>query len=194
MTATTYSCICSSCIIIKTAKDSRFVANGIVSRTTYYSRCCSSGFIVYATDNDSSLASRFNGVIDTTDSDGILAQCAIITCYRLSTCRTAFFNAPAKNQRSTICIVLQIYIISSIIIVTQVAVQADGVRFIIFIGGNLDAKTCIVYADLIRQSLQLTDRSNIRGAGTVGDIGNATLKVCITYGDVRIIFICRCSI
>ena len=98
MTATTYSCICSSCIIIKTTKDSRFVTNGIVSRATNYSRHLSRSFIVYTSNNDSSLASRFNGVIDTTDSDGILAQCTIITCYRLSTCRTAFFNTSAKNQ------------------------------------------------------------------------------------------------
>ena len=71
----------------------------------------------------------------------------------------------------------------------QVAVQADGVRFIIFIGGNLDAKTCIVYADLTRQSLQLTDRSNIRGAGTVGYIGNTPQGTCFTD---RYIGICHC--
>ena len=87
----------------------------------------------------------------------------------------------------------------------QVAVQADGILCLVCaIRINLDAETCLVPTEFLRQSLQLTNRSNICSIGTVGYIGNTTAnsRSCgisgsvfrgdsTTYGNIgRSFFIC----
>ena len=81
----------------------------------------------------------------------------------------------------------------------QVAVQADGILCLVCaIRINLDAETCLVPTEFLRQSLQLTNRSNIRDAGTVGYIGDAAQSIAFTDRYIGICFtfgqICFCDI
>ena len=75
---------------------------------------------------------------------------------------------------------IQMYMPCFVQICPQVAVQAYGVRFFICIRINLDAKTGIVYTDLVRQSLKLADCSDICSSGTVGNVGNAAQGIAFT--------------
>ena len=71
----------------------------------------------------------------------------------------------------------------------------SGVRRVVFIS-NVDAPTGIdvQIISLFNSVIHLTNGNNIGVIGTFSDIGDATLKSSITYGNVRVAFICRCSI
>ena len=151
--ATTSRCISTRGGIIKSAEYSSLRTCSIVVFTADDRSVNARSNIVHATGCDTA-PSRSQAVL-AADCDRIITRSAI-RYFRIILVARCIFCITAEDKSCIIHLYGYLFIAIMFfirVVGSKIAIQADGVRFRICIGVNLDAKTCIVYTDLIGQSL-----------------------------------------